>query len=64
MKIYIQMSNAGRIAGIWSKHPTDLERANAYSKYLEKEVDGIATIQSTWIEIYELDENGLWEEIN
>jgi hypothetical protein len=54
MKIYIQMSNAGRVCGVWDSRPSDEERAKAYSLYLGKEVDAEATRWSTWIEEHEV----------
>lgn len=50
MKIFIQMSNAGRVCGSWTYQPSDDERRAAYSAYLSKDVDVDATKWSAWIE--------------
>jgi hypothetical protein len=54
MKIYIQMSNAGRVCGVWNYEPTKEERATAYSRYLGHEVDAAAMSWNTWLEVHEV----------
>jgi hypothetical protein len=57
MKIYIQMGNAGRIAGIWSHVPAMKERVEAYSKYLGETIRSNSVVWNTWLETYEVPDN-------
>jgi len=52
--IYIQLSNARGICGVWPEEPDDNSRAIGYSKYMKKEMDVRATNSNCWIEKHEL----------
>lgn len=63
--VYIQMSHAGRVCGVWDHKPSLEERANEYTRYLGMKQDDpnrvkVGDTTGTWVEIQEI--NGEWRE--
>lgn len=56
--VYIQMSNAGRVCGVWDHEPSTDERLAAYGAYLGKTLDTDGDRASigfnTWVETHEV----------
>jgi|SRR5476651_545620 len=53
-KIFVLMSNAGRVAGTFHHEPSDLERDEAYARYLGHSIELGTAKWNTWVEEHDV----------